>query len=213
MYDAIAGVNLSFSRWKELKRYIREVVFLVSVAQLSFGKLQRRQNHYRKEFSLGCHDIFQELKYHQVGNLYGLRIGWSMVWSKVKMNSDGQIFRSQIMPKFRVGSSDNCLSVVGCSKSFCQSTVTIQPILLLHLSLLSFLLSYLVGWGQGWKNLLNNLRLVIQPFIYFNLIKTLAKSLPIPSLSLCFFGWLHWWTISNYCSNFPTSPAFLFSSA
>ena len=26
-------------------------------------------------------------------------------------------------------------------------------------------------FGKGWKNLLNNLRLVIQPFIFFNLIK------------------------------------------
>ncbi|MBL1202523.1 MAG: hypothetical protein FWK04_26510 [Nostoc sp. GBBB01] len=26
-------------------------------------------------------------------------------------------------------------------------------------------------FGQGWKNLLNNLRLVIQPFIFFNLLK------------------------------------------
>jgi len=25
--------------------------------------------------------------------------------------------------------------------------------------------------GQGWKNILNNLRLVIQPFVFFNLIK------------------------------------------
>jgi SRSO17 transposase len=40
--------------------------------------------------------------------------------------------------------------------------------------------------GQGWKNCLNNLRLIIQPFIYFNLILPWLKVFPIPQLSLGF---------------------------
>ena len=41
------------------------------------------------------------------------------------------------------------------------------------------------GWdsGKGWKNILNNLRLVIQPFIFFNLIKPWLKVFSIPQLS------------------------------
>jgi SRSO17 transposase len=40
--------------------------------------------------------------------------------------------------------------------------------------------------GKGWKNILNNLRLVIQPFILFNLIYPWLTVFPIPQLSLGF---------------------------
>lgn len=33
--------------------------------------------------------------------------------------------------------------------------------------------------GQGWKNLLNNLRLVIQPFVFFNLLKPWLRLFPM----------------------------------
>ena len=38
----------------------------------------------------------------------------------------------------------------------------------------------------GWKNLLNNLRLIIQPFVSFNLIKFWLKIFPIPGLDVGF---------------------------
>lgn len=41
--------------------------------------------------------------------------------------------------------------------------------------------------GQGWKNLLNNLRLVIQPYQFFNLLKPWLKVFPISHLSTGFF--------------------------
>jgi hypothetical protein len=40
--------------------------------------------------------------------------------------------------------------------------------------------------GQRWKNFLNNLSLISQPFIYFNLILPWLKVFPIPQLSLGF---------------------------
>ena len=40
--------------------------------------------------------------------------------------------------------------------------------------------------GQGWKNLLNNLRLVIQPFIFFNLLKPWLRVFPVSHLSMGF---------------------------
>jgi hypothetical protein len=40
--------------------------------------------------------------------------------------------------------------------------------------------------GTGWKNLLNNLRLVLQPFVLFNLIQPWLMVFPIPQLSLGF---------------------------
>ena len=35
---------------------------------------------------------------------------------------------------------------------------------------------------QGWKNLLNNLRSIMQPFIYLNLLKAWLKVFPVPQL-------------------------------
>jgi hypothetical protein len=40
--------------------------------------------------------------------------------------------------------------------------------------------------GKGWKNFLNNLRLISQPFICFNLIQRWLTVFPIPQLSLGF---------------------------
>ncbi len=41
-------------------------------------------------------------------------------------------------------------------------------------------------FNKGWKNHLNNLHLIIQPFLYFGLIKRWLKVFPIPQLSLGF---------------------------
>ena len=40
--------------------------------------------------------------------------------------------------------------------------------------------------GKGWKHGLNNLQLILQPFISFNLILRWLKVFPIPQLSLGF---------------------------
>lgn len=41
--------------------------------------------------------------------------------------------------------------------------------------------------GKGGKNLLNNLRLVIQPYQFFNLLKPWLRVFPISHLSVSFF--------------------------
>jgi len=57
--------------------------------------------------------------------------------------------------------------------------------------------------GLGWKNILNNLRLIIQPFILFNLIQPWLTVFPIPQLSL---GFAKLQSIVNYL----TYPIFIF---
>jgi hypothetical protein len=41
--------------------------------------------------------------------------------------------------------------------------------------------------GSGWKNTLNNLRLILQPFVMFNVLQPWLKVFPIPQLALGFF--------------------------
>lgn len=69
--------------------------------------------------------------------------------------------------------------------------------------------------GSGWKNILNNfLGLVIQPFIFFNLIKPKLKVFPIPHLSLGFSRLIA--LMNHFPGAIPTQSSdrvFLFSSA
>lgn len=68
--------------------------------------------------------------------------------------------------------------------------------------------------GQGWKNLLNNLRLVLQPFGFFNLIKPWLKVFPIPALSVGFERLIRLMNLFNGAVPLTVpEPAFLFSSA
>ncbi|MGB8698497.1 MAG: IS701 family transposase, partial [Thermosynechococcaceae cyanobacterium] len=64
------------------------------------------------------------------------------------------------------------------------------------------------------KNLLNNLRLIMQPFIYFNLIKPWLKIFQIPQLE---HGFSRLISLMNRFANriFPPlfGPPFVFSSA
>ncbi len=40
--------------------------------------------------------------------------------------------------------------------------------------------------GKGWQSLLNNVELILRPYLYFNFILKWLKILPIPQLSLRF---------------------------
>jgi hypothetical protein len=68
--------------------------------------------------------------------------------------------------------------------------------------------------GTGWKNLLNNLRLLIQPYQFFNLLKPWLRVFPISHLSVGFFTLI---TLMNRMRgaipDTSYSEDFLFSSA
>jgi hypothetical protein len=68
--------------------------------------------------------------------------------------------------------------------------------------------------GKGWKNILNNLRLVIQLFILFNLISPWLTIFPIPQLSLGFFKLQSIvYKLTSPIFPFLPHPEFYFSSA
>lgn len=68
--------------------------------------------------------------------------------------------------------------------------------------------------GSGWKTLLNNLRLIIQPFVLFNLLKPWLEVFVIPQLS---FGFSQLIALMNSFRTMIPNPTrqdyFLFSSA
>jgi SRSO17 transposase len=68
--------------------------------------------------------------------------------------------------------------------------------------------------GKGWKNILNNLRLIVQPFILFNLIQPWLTLFPIPQLSLGFTKLQAIiYRLTSPIFIFLTHPEFYFSSA
>ena len=156
------------------------------------------------------------VKYKQVGNLYGLR-NWveyglkqskdELGWADFRMIDYSQIQKwwEVVMSAYlMVSLHTNPLSPDLTSKL----DDSIAPIVKRFDSHAQW------NQGTGWKNTLNNLRLVIQPFIFFNLIKHWLKVFPIPHLSLGFSRLI---ALMNYFPGaIPTATPdkmFLFSSA
>ncbi len=156
------------------------------------------------------------MKYHQVGNLYGLQ-NWveyglkqsknELGWADFRVTAYAQIHKWwEVVLSAYLMVSLHSKSLLPTSRSPDYTSAT---------SVASQFSTH-AWWdeGKGWKNLLNNLRLVIQPFIYFNLIQPWLKVFPIPSLSLGFSQ------LIALMNHFPSavsisqlSPAFIFSSA
>ncbi len=120
------------------------------------------------------------LLYKEVGNLYGLRtwVEYGLKQSKDELGwADFRLTHyAQIQRWWEVVSSAY-LMVSLYSDSLLKSSTQSQSKFSAH------------PWWDirtGWKNLLNNLRLILQPFIYFNLIKPWLKVFPIPQLTLGF---------------------------
>lgn len=66
----------------------------------------------------------------------------------------------------------------------------------------------------GWKNILNNLRLIIQPFTLFNLIYPWLEAFPIPQLYLGFSQLQSIvYSLTSPIFLFLSNPDFSFSSA
>lgn len=129
-----------------------------------------------------------DIKYHQVGNFYGLR-NWVEYGLKQSKNELGWAdFRlteyAHIQKWWEVVSS--AYLMVSLHSSALQTVKTPLSNATPHRA--GFLFAEHPHWddNNGWKNLLNNLRLIIQPFIGFNLIKLWLEVFPIPLLEVGF---------------------------
>ena len=128
------------------------------------------------------------IKYKEVGNLYGLR-NWVEYGLKQSKNE--------------LGWADFRVTDYAQIQKWWEIVMSAYLMVSLHAPVLSNTSGQIVNqylepivqkfqehdwWdkGQGWKNILNNLRLVIQPFIFFNLIKPWLMVFPISYLSMGF---------------------------
>ena len=213
------------NRWREFKRifsdgttqqrYIREIIFGKRRAT-QFWEITTDPQTSPKNSTWYVMTHVREIKYHQVGNLYGLR-NWVEYGLKQSKNELGWAdFRvtdyTQIQKWWEVVMSAYLLVSLHSASLYPQpdfqgdnkSSVVVKKI------------STHLWWdeGTGWKNLLNNLRLVLQPFVMFNLIRPWLKVFPIPALSLGFSRLI---ALMNYFHGALPMPLqiqeFLFSAA
>ena len=128
------------------------------------------------------------IKYHQVGNFYGLR-NWvedglkqsknELGWADFGVTDYNQIQKwwEVVMSAYLLVSLHTAPFHLHPNEQSETSSSSVVDKFSTH-----------PWWNQGtgWKNLLNNLRLILQPFVLFNLIRPWLKVFPIPALSLGF---------------------------
>ena len=147
------------------------------------------------------------ITYKEVGNLFGLRtwVEYGLKQSKDELGwADFRLTHYQHIQKWWeiVCSAYLLVSFYSEHLNYSQKTQNI------------FTEHQLWNQQKGWKNLLNNLRLIIQPLIYFNLMKRWLKVFPIPQLSLGFSRLIS--LMNRFANRLPLplpEPDFQFSSA
>ncbi|MEQ9001668.1 MAG: IS701 family transposase [Coleofasciculus sp. B1-GNL1-01] len=176
-----------FSDGKKQVRYIREVIY---------GK-KRRQRYWEittntetlpKNETWNVMTKVPNIKYYEVGNLYGLR-NWIEYGLKQKKNELGWAdFRltsySDIEKWWEIVCSAYLLVSLHSQKLATQKS-PLNPSCISQTGL-GFLLSEHPRWDakEGWKNLLNNLRLILQPLLAYNDLRFWLNIFPIPYLDV-----------------------------
>ena len=126
------------------------------------------------------------LKYDQVGNLYGLR-NWVEYGLKQTKNELGWAdFRLTHYIDIEKWWEIVCSAYLRVSLHSVALSTLKKPLNDISTTGLGLLLAEHRYWdlNLGWKNLLNNLHLIIQPFLASNLMKFWLKVLPLPHLEL-----------------------------
>jgi len=176
-----------FSDGKRELRYIREIIFGQRRAQ-QFWELTTDPNTLPKNATWSVMTHIPNLKYHQVGNLYGLR-NWieyglkqsknELGWADFRVTNYRQIERwwEMVMSAYLLVS----LHTNALHQPPVQSTTHSEA----QRRTIALQLAHHPDWNQagGWKQKLNNLRLVIQPYVILNLLQPWLNLFPIPRLS------------------------------
>ncbi|NJL56703.1 IS701 family transposase, partial [bacterium] len=176
-----------FSDGSTETRYIREVIYGKRLAK-RFWDITTDPETMPKASTWHVMSQIEGVKYHQIGNLYGLR-NWveyglkqsknELGWADFRVTDYAQIERwwQVIMSAYLMVSlhADRFEELSGL-----LTQREVSPILS------QFAQHRYWDIGKGWKNLLNNLRLVMQPFVLFNLIKPWLEVFPVPRLSIGF---------------------------
>lgn len=125
-----------------------------------------------------------DVKYHQFGNFYGLR-NWVEYGLKQSKNELGWAdFRLINYTDIEKWGEIICSAYLLVSLHSKTLQTLKKPLACISNTGLGILLAEHHHWDfkTGWKNLLNNLLLILQPFVASRLMQFLLKVFPIPEL-------------------------------
>jgi SRSO17 transposase len=205
-YNKWRKFNRLFSDGKTEGRYIREIVFGTRTSKC-YWQITTDPINLPESSTWWVMTKVPGIKYKEVGNIFGLRT-WVEYGLKQSKNELGWAdFRLTEYPDIQKWWEIVCstyLLVSLYSDHLNQGQRTTQRVFSEH-----------PWWDKkkGWKNLLNNLRLIIQPFVYYNLIKPWLEVLPIPHLKSVFSQLTS--LMNRFANRILTRPfvsGFLFSS-
>ena len=176
-----------FADGKKQVRYIREVIYGKRLKQ-QYWEITANPQTLPKNETWNVMTKIPNLKYHQVGNLYGLR-NWVEYGLKQTKNELGWAdFRLTHYTDIEKWWEIVCSAYLMVSLHSIALSTLKKPLNDISISTtgLGLLLAEHHHWdcNNGWKNLLNNLRLIVQPFLADNILNFWLKILPIPHLAL-----------------------------
>lgn len=191
------GQRIRYNRWRTFERifamgkpetrYIREIIFGQRRA-IQYWQITTDPTSLPENSTWYVMTQIGGLNYHQVGNYYGLR-NWVEYGLKQSKNELGWAdFRvtdyAQIEKWWEIVMSAYLMVSLHADVFNANEPTEADK----KMDNLRSMFSIHPWWdpGKGWKNLLNNLRLIIQPFVSFNLIKPWLTVFPIQELSLGF---------------------------
>lgn len=183
--------RVQYLKWHKFKRvffdlsaevrFIREIVF-GKRGEIKYWQITTDAENLPDNSTWYVMSKYPEITPREVGNFYGLRT-WVEYGLKQSKNELGWAdFRLTHYPQI-----ERWWEII-CSAYLMVSLHSEQMLQSPPQSGAKFTSHPWWDNGKGWKNVLNNLRLIIQPFIFFNLIKPWLTVFPIPQLSLGFSG-------------------------
>ena len=173
------------SRWRKFdrifsngdleRRYIREIIF-GSVGEKRYWQITTDREELPEVSTWYEMTKIPGVRYKEVENIFGLR-SWVEYGLKQSKNELG-------WADFRLTHYEDIRKwwEIVCSAYLLVSLYSAQLNKGQRMNQVVFSEHSMWDKKSGWKNLLNNLRLIMQPFICFNLIKTWLKVFPIPQL-------------------------------
>lgn len=209
--------SVKYTEWQKFKRvfsnlstenrYIREIICSKD-REIRYWQITTDIEVIPKNTTWYVMSKFPEITPREVGNFYGLRT-WVEYGLKQSKNELGWAdFRMTHYPQI-----EKWWEIV-CNAYLLVSLHSEQLLKFPPQSESNFSLHPWWNNGNGWNSILNNLRLIIQPFVLFNLIKPWLKVYTIPQLSEGFFK------LQTIVNNLTSSifenfnnPSFYFSSA
>jgi SRSO17 transposase len=196
-----------FSNGEHEERYIREIIF-GKVGEKRYWEITTDKEKLPEASTWYVMTKIPGVGHKEVGNIYGLRswVEYGLKQSKNELGwADFRLTHYEDICKWWEIVCSAYLLVSQYSEQLNKNQRMRQQVFSEH-----------TRWDNknGWKNLLNNLRLIMQPFIYFNLIKPWLKIFPIPQLE---HGFSQLISLMNRFANriLPPlfGPPFVFSSA